>query len=212
MPEDAHSRAPGVKPGQSGKYRSVDSDDILVAACLRGDTQAWSALIERYQGLILSIALRRGLSRSDAEDVFQNVCVKLYMHLADLRDVRKLAGWLAAVTARESALLFRKDEARIFSETELLSDDSAAGMSEPASPDDGPEQEILTIERREVVSRMLSELSEECRKLLTMLYAADSPKSYNEIADDLNMPVGSIGPKRARCLAKLRSLLQGIGY
>ena len=79
MPEDTSSRRTGTKPERTGRYKSVDSDDVLVSACLRGEVAAWAALIERYQGFIFSIALRRGLSRTDAEDVFQNVCIKSFM-------------------------------------------------------------------------------------------------------------------------------------
>jgi RNA polymerase sigma factor (sigma-70 family) len=212
MAEDASSRKSGNKTHRTGRYGPLASDDDLVTACLRGDKQAWDALIERYQGFIFSIALRRGLSRPDAEDVFQNVCIKLYEHLTDLRDVRKLAGWLAAVVVRECGLMYRKSPSRVVIETELSGDDAEPTEIAHTSPDQGPEGELLALERREVVRRMLNELSDECRKLLTMLYVAEQPKSYNEVAEQLKLPLGSIGPKRARCLAKLRSLLEEIGY
>ncbi len=212
MPEDASSQASETDPAKTVKYRRFDSDDALAAACLRGDKRAWEALIDRYQGFILSISIRRGLTRSDAEDVFQNVCVKLYEHLADLRDVRKLSGWIAAVTVRETQLIYRKDPLRLFSENISLNDDLETGEQMFVSPDDGPEEELLALERREVVRRMLDELSDECRSLLTKLYVADEPLSYNDVASALNMPLGSIGPKRARCLSKLRQLLEKIGY
>lgn len=212
MTEDASSRTPERNPPRTAKYRTGVADDVLVAACLRGDGAAWDALIERYQGFIYSVALRRGLSPSDAEDVFQNVCVKLYEHLADLRDVQRLTGWLASVASREAAQLFRKETPRLFSETETLSEDSDAGESIHASPSISPEEEVLALEQSHHVRLTMQELSDECRQLLTMLYATEDPRSYNEVSDELKIPLGSIGPKRARCLAKLRALLERIGY
>ena len=73
----------------------------MIAACLAGDARDWDHLIARYQGLIYTLALRMGMSRSDADDVFQNVCLRLYQHLGDLRDTRRLAAWLISTTRRE---------------------------------------------------------------------------------------------------------------
>jgi len=212
MPEDPSSRTPDGKPARTGKYSYEGSDDDLVRACLHGDSRAWKTLIERYESFIFTIALRRGLARPDAEDVFQNVCVKLYQHLSDLRDVRKLSGWIAAVAVRETQMFYRKDPVRLFSETVSLSDDPDADDTGKVSSDASPEDELLALERTEVVRQSLNELSDECRKLITMLYTSDEPRSYSEAAEELKIPIGSIGPKRARCLARLRALLARVGY
>src|SRR5580692_10240464 len=76
-------------------------DSQLIAACLAGDASGWDRLIARYQGLIYTLARRMGMSSVDADDVFQNVCLRLYQHLADLRDTRRLAAWLISTTRRE---------------------------------------------------------------------------------------------------------------
>jgi len=76
-------------------------DSQLIAACIAGDASGWDRLITRYQGLIYTLARRMGMSSADADDVFQNVCLRLYQHLADLRDTRRLAAWLISTTRRE---------------------------------------------------------------------------------------------------------------
>ncbi len=192
--------------------RNNDSDVVLITACLQGNLAAWEALIDRYQGFIFGVALRRGLSRSDAEDVFQNVCIKLYEHLADLRDVTRLAGWLASVATREAAQIYRRDVPKLFSETQSIFDDAELGVSVHAEQPATPEDEVLSLERSHLVRLTMADLSEECRRLITLLYAPDNPRSYNDIGAELGMPLGSIGPRRARCLARLRSLLAKFGY
>lgn len=190
----------------------LDSDAELIAACLKGDAPAWNALIVRYQGFIFRLALRQGLSTPDAEDVFQNVCVKLYQHLGELRDVHRLSGWLASVTQRETAQLFRKQPLSLLHEGEV-----SPGLIEGAEPIHSlpaltPEEELLALERQHLVRQTLTHLPEECRHLLTLLYDSDPPRSYAEVAASLTIPLGSIGPKRARCLERLRKELEKFGY
>lgn len=192
--------------------RSKASDVDLVSACLKGNSESWSALIARYQGVIFSVALKRGLSRSDAEDVFQNVCLKLYEHLDELRDIQRLSAWLISVTSRECAQIYRRESARPLSETEIEGDDREPYASIHASPGLTPEEEILAIERRQLIKETMGDLSNECRMLLTMLYNRETEMSYAEIAEKLSIPLGSIGPRRARCLARLRVLMDKHGY
>src|SRR5437870_8088110 len=68
--------------------------------CLRGDAQAWEALIMRYRRLIYSVPVRFGFSSADAADVFQAVCVKLLEHLHEVKDDRKISLWLMKITVR----------------------------------------------------------------------------------------------------------------
>src|ERR1051325_7354514 len=93
-------------PLQSSLHLASDKD--LIAACLKGEAAAWDMLIQRYAALIYSIGLKMGLSESDREDVFQDVCVILIDHLADLRDTARLSSWLISTTKREAWRLQRR--------------------------------------------------------------------------------------------------------
>lgn len=188
------------------------SDAELIAACLKEDKSAWKALISRYQSFIFGVALRRGLSTSDAEDVFQNVCIKLYRHLAELRNVQRLSSWLGVVTHHEAAQLFRHEIPLQLDEGELRLSGTAEWQPMHENSALTPEQALLAWERQQLVSQTFLALPDECRQLLTMLYAAEPTYSYADVAKILALPVGSIGPKRARCLARLRVLLKEFGY
>ena len=82
------------------KYKSY-TDPELIAMCLKGDALAWEALIMRYRRLIFSVPVRFGFEGADASDVFQAVCVKLLEHLHEIKDERKISGWLVTTTTRQ---------------------------------------------------------------------------------------------------------------
>lgn len=178
----------------AGRHKT---EDDLVAGCLRGNAADWEALIARYQSLIYSIALRSGLSAADADDVFQNVCLKLCLHLGGLRENAALTGWIGAVTRQECGHLHRRSGGN----------GSTANLDEIAelpSANAPLEEALLREERTHTVRRGLEELPTECQRLLTLLYSPDEPLPYTDIAVRLGLPTGSIGPKRARCLERLR--------
>lgn len=188
------------------------SDATLIAACRHRDREAWSALIARYQKLIYGMARKMGLSANDAEDVFQNVCVILYQHLDNLRDSQRLAAWLISVTQHEVAQWYRKQNPSVFHEGDILPASIETAQPLHPSSSNNPEQEILDLERQHLVQQLTGHLSVECQCLLKMLYGTEPPSTYAEIAEDLSLPLGSIGPKRARCLQQLRKMLAELGY
>jgi len=181
------------------------SDAELVAAHLAGDAAAWDSLLERYEGFLFRLVLRMGLSGADADDAFQNVCLKLYLHLEDLRDVEKLSGWLAAIVRQEGARLARR---RAAGGAPPLNLDT---LPEMPVQDSLPEQVVLAEERIRLVRQALADMPEPCRTLLGLLYGPE-PESYTGIAQQLGMPTGSIGPRRARCLERLKKLLAPLGF
>src|SRR5260370_25286276 len=77
------------------------SDTRLVGECLRGNETAWTSLIDKYKNLIFSIAVRRGFSRDDATDIFQEVAAQLLSELARIRKPQALAAWLIQVTSNK---------------------------------------------------------------------------------------------------------------
>lgn len=195
---------------QSALY-SAASDADLIASCLKNEAAAWDVLIERYSVLIYSLCLKMGLSPADAEDTFQDVCVLLLNHLETLRDTTRLAGWLASTTKREIwRVQKRRGAARLASE--LSEDgwemDTATGLYGQSSGD--PAEEIFALEEQQAVRQALCRLPERCNRLLTLLYSTEPTPSYQEIAEQMDFPVGSIGPNRARCLKNLRKLLDAV--
>jgi RNA polymerase sigma factor (sigma-70 family) len=176
---------------------TVSDDDIaeLVAAAAGGDERAWSELVRRYSGLVLATVRAVRLPPEDVKDVGQVTWLQLATHIRSLRDPLAIAGWLAT-TARHEAIRLarrRRQEQRL--------DDEHAEIADPHAPplDEG----LLRDEGRARVRRGFAKLSERCQRLLGLL-ARDPPLSYTEISAAMDMPIGSIGPTRARCLDRLR--------
>jgi RNA polymerase sigma factor (sigma-70 family) len=167
------------------------SDNELVAACLTGEAAAWEALILRYQRLIFHIPLRMGFGQADAEDIFQNVSLKLCLHLSELRDTERLAGWIAQVARQEGLRLLRRKPTTGLEDAEALADARL------------PEMNLLAAEQTHLVRLALEHLPEKCQKLLGLLYAEEAAP-YADVSQQLGIPLGSIGPQRARCLERLK--------
>lgn len=185
----------------------ADLDDrALAAACLEGDHSAWEALITRYQRLIYSIPIRARLSQDDAADIFQSVCLKLYEKLPSIRDSERISSWLITTTTRECWRLSarnRRESAPVGGDDE----DSIQKEIPATGPLADEEREIL--ERQHEVRRAVDALPERCRNLVTLLFYHKDELSYADIAGQMRMPVPSVGPTRARCLEKLKKLLEG---
>jgi RNA polymerase sigma factor (sigma-70 family) len=168
----------------------------LVARARHGDQRAWDALIERYAPLVWSVCRQYRLGE-DAGDVAQTVWLALVSQLGAIRDPAALAGWLSTTTRRECARAARA--ARRL---------PAAGPTLDVAdlPDERigiAEEELLAAERRAALRQAFAELPAASRELVALLLV-DPPLPYAEISARLGIPVGSIGPSRARCLEKLR--------
>ena len=190
-----------------------DDDARLVARCRQGDGTAWAALVQRYQRLVYAIVRRFGDDEHAAADVFQTVFSRLLQHLPRLGDPSRLQAWIVT-TAKREALLQRKRAQRTVSmhrSAEAEGGDADAGWSadwEPADGADGPERQLDDLQQLHAVRLALDRMDERCRNLLGLLFTDDDQRvPYEEVARRLGLPVGSIGPTRARCLGKLRGLL-----
>ncbi len=167
----------------------------LLADLADGNARAWRAVVDRHTGLIWSVAHSYGLSASDTADVVQTTWLRLLEHARSLRDADHLRAWLA-VTARHEAIQVLRRASR----STLVDDDSRLESSAEDVPVDEP---MLRSERDATLREACETLPSRCRRLLPLLFA-DPPVSYAEIAAVLAIPMGSIGPTRARCLACLR--------
>jgi RNA polymerase sigma factor (sigma-70 family) len=180
---------------------TADHWDInsVVHRAADGDMQAWNWLVAQYGRLIWSIPVRFKFEESDAADVVQTTWMRLIEHIDRIEQPDRVGSWLAAtarneclrhVAARKRIVLVREDE-----------DFDGADHREPEV-----DEALLAAERAQVVRDAMAHLPVQWQQLMEMLMA-DPPVTYAEISDQLGLPVGSIGPTRGRCLAKLRTLL-----
>src|SRR4051794_39516188 len=181
--------------------RSRDMAEVaeLVHAAAAGDRAAWDALVDRFNGLVWSVARSHRLSTVDASDVVQTTWLRLVEHLGSLQDPERVGAWLAT-TARRECLRTLRHSARQIPREELPEPVSEARL----------DAALLVEDRDRALWQAFGGLSERCQSLLRIL-VADPPPSYEEIGAALDMPIGSIGPTRQRCLERLRGLAEGEG-
>jgi len=165
----------------------------LLAAASEGDDGAWSALGRRFGARVRAVARAHRLTAHDVEDVVQTTWLRLVEHIHRIRDARALGAWLETTARRESLRILRGTR------RELPTDDP--DIADAPAP---PEERDAAAERAAALADALTRLPERQRALMAMLTAEPQP-SYTDIAQRLAMPIGSIGPTRQRCLARLRS-------
>src|SRR5262245_22339735 len=191
------AKANASKPSSDFALKEAPSSDAaLVQACVAGEQAAWRELVRRYAGLVYSVPMRLGLDEESSEDVFQMVFEALLRQLPKLREPRTLPKWLLTAARRISWKLIQQ---------------SKRPLAEPATAEQvAPSEELMQWERRTLVQQALERLGGRCQELLTTLYLGQSQPSYELVAQQLGLPLGSIGPTRARCMEKLMRLLQDV--
>jgi RNA polymerase sigma factor (sigma-70 family) len=172
----------------------------LVRRAATGDKRAWERLVDQYARLIWSITREFKLLESDAADVAQTTWMRLIEHIDRIEHPERVGSWLAA-TARNECLRSLAARKRLV----LVHEDQS--FDGPAEGEPAIDEGLLAAERAEVVREAVAHLPHRWQRLMEMLMA-DPPVSYAEISDELGLPVGSIGPTRGRCLARLRTLLE----
>jgi len=184
------------------------SDDRVadwMLAASGGDARAWELLVQRFAGLVWSICRAYRLSPEDAADVSQLTWLRLVENLERIRDPRRLPGWLATTCRRECLASQRRARSSLAIEDDHL-DRLLGGVA-------GADRPLLTADQHAILWEAFLRLSEWCQRILRILVieAEDGPPSYRLVAEKLKVPVGSLGPTRARCLDQLRKLLDSRG-
>jgi RNA polymerase sigma factor (sigma-70 family) len=165
----------------------------LLESATAGLESAWREIVTRYSPLVHTVCHRYGVRGTDAEDVGGNVWLRLVTNLATIREPKALPKWLMTTARRECLALLREKDRQVPKE--------AIDQAVPARA----EAFLLGAERGETVREVVAALPTRDRELLELLFS-DPPLSYATISSRLGMPVGAIGPTRARCLARVRRI------
>jgi RNA polymerase sigma factor (sigma-70 family) len=177
----------------------------LLRAASEGDQEAWNAITDRFTSLLWSVARSYRLGSDDAEDVVQNTWLRLLENLTKIDNPKALPGWLATTARREALGILRRRGRTVLTRDEDLGVD----LADPASTE--LDSALLEDERDVELWASFAKLPERCQQLLRVLMACDRPV-YAEVSAAFDMPIGSIGPTRMRCLERLRKLVAESGY
>ncbi|MCL2770073.1 MAG: sigma-70 family RNA polymerase sigma factor [Solirubrobacterales bacterium] len=182
-----------VSTTKSCRRQSTEEVARLVRAAAAGDQQSWNELVQEFGGMIRAIARAHRLCDADAADVAQATWLELFDHLDRLREPGRVGAWLATTARHECLAVLRHSQRNV----------PCAESAFEQECTESPDERLLTAERDTALWRGFSRLRTSDQRLLRMLMAEPSP-AYEEVSAALDMPVGSIGPTRARALGRLR--------
>lgn len=195
----------GTAARQQKERSPHSSDEKLIKGCLKGDAEAWAALIDKYKNLIYSIPIKFGMYQ-DAGDIFQAVCVDLMSELPRLREHRALPKWLIQ-TCYHRCLQHRRMSGRL---VELEPEHAEKAVD--SNDDPLPEQMLVQLEEEQLLRDVIAEMPERCERMIQMLFFETPARPYDEVAKELGLATGSIGFIRGRCLAQLKKQLEKRGF
>jgi RNA polymerase sigma factor (sigma-70 family) len=179
----------------------VDAEPVsLVLAARDGSRSAWAELVDRFTPLLWAVARRHRLSTEDAADAVQMTWLRCVERLDQVRDPDSIAAWLVAICRRESLGVLRRHapaHSALIAEIAAIADPTAIDAADTLIEDE--ERTIL----REAISRLPERQRRVIRALLELYEGADG--GYREIAQQLDVPVGSLGPTRQRALHRMRA-------
>lgn len=178
---------------------TAERSEELVDAASGGDRQAWEELVESYGGLVWAITRNHRLSAGDAADVSQTTWLRLVENIDRIHDRSRIGAWLATTARRECLRVIGQTRRVVV----LPSEDLDGALPQQA----GVDSAVLADERDQEVRRAMQQLPPNCQLLLHLLML-DPPPSYEQVSEALGIPIGSIGPTRGRCLAKLHEILE----
>ena len=176
-----------------------------------GTGPSWDALVEHYTPMLRSIARSTGLGPADAADVCQTTWLRLVQHIDNLEHPDRVGAWLATAVRREAIRVSQRRRRDVLIEETEVFDRRRRHVEPRGDWDDSTwDDSTASDDRRRALVDAVATLPERSQALMTLLLA-DPPPPYADISSRLDIPVGSIGPTRARILTRLRTTLEDQG-
>ena len=188
--------ATAIRPTEAGLDAPSEIAALLQAA-IEGDSSAWTEIVVRYGRLVSTTVQSYRLQDADALDAIQMTWLRLLTKGHRIQDPDRLTAWLVTTARRECLAILRRPKQIPYRDETF---DTLADSSEC------PEQRFLAGEEVMVVRGLIAALPVRGQTLVRALFS-ESPRPYSEIASTLGIPIGSLGPTRARALRQLRHML-----
>lgn len=169
----------------------------LVKQAAAGSREAWKSLVDAYGGLVWSVARNEVGSATDAADVSQTTWLRLYEHIDRLTEPDRVSAWLATTARREARRVAARGRRTLPTEDSRIPEQIQY---------EGLDADLLRAESAGALHEALEQLPERSQQLMRLLLQ-EPALPYTTISSIMGMPIGSIGPTRARCLRKLRTLM-----
>jgi RNA polymerase sigma factor (sigma-70 family) len=170
----------------------VTGNDELLQSAGGGDERAWTEIVQRYRGLVNAVVRSYRLQDADAHDAEQRTWLRLVEHRHAVRDPQRLGGWLATTASRECLRILRESRAVVTDELDAVPD-----------PHRTVEDQVVDADTVSRLWTIVAALPPRGRTIMMELFA-EEPRPYAEVARDTGIPIGSLGPSRARLIDRVR--------
>ncbi len=194
MPPTGYADPPRAAERVARRHEPQDLPALLRAA-RRREEWAWRTIVTRFRPLVLGVARRHGLAPAEQDEVVGQTWLRLVVSLDSIRTPEALSGWLATTARHEALALLRRARREVPTEQ--------GAVPERAVLDD-VEGALVRRERRVALHDALARVTTPRQRRLVSLLLVEPDASYERVSAVLDMPIGSIGPTRARCLGRLR--------
>lgn len=183
------------------------NENKLVNKAVKGDNSAFEALMEKHMGIIYNIALRMATNQDDAEDMTQEIMIKIFRSLGSFKGNSKFSTWIyrVAVNTCLDELKKKKNKKHLSLDAEIS---GADGENQIEIKDDSPSPEKLAEqnELRDMVAAAVKLLSDEHRAVIVLRDIRGM--SYSEIAGILGCSDGTVKSRISRARAQLKMILE----
>ena len=177
----------------------IDSD--IISQVVKGDHNAYAALVERYQNYVFTIVLRYVKTREDAEEVAQDVFVKAYRSLADFKGNSKFSTWLYTITTTTCITFLRKkkleiqslDNEHVFERADTIDSGMSANQIEQKS-------------KVNMVNEAIKMLSPDDAQIITLFYKGE--QTLEEIAQILGKETNAVKVQLHRARGRLKEKME----
>jgi RNA polymerase sigma-70 factor (ECF subfamily) len=187
---------------------SVLSDQVLIERFKQGDMNAFDQLVYRYETKIYQYAYRLTQSNEDAADVVSETFVRMYTSLKNFRGDSQLSTWLYRVVSNVYFDFRKRERSHDHLPLEFPSDDGTTEMERQIEDPNAPDldEHVLQLERQRILMGAISRLPEYQRAMVVLFHVED--RSYEEIAQILNLPLGTVKSRLNRARIALKELLE----
>lgn len=185
----------------------MDMDTEIVERILKGDIDAFEELIDKYQKMIYNLAYRMFNNASDAEDITQEVFLKIYRNIEKCSGKPSIKTWVYTITYNTCIDEIRKNKGKekISLDKNLSSDDGVYSF-ELDSKEPTPEMYLLNKEGIKDIENAINQLNETNR---TLVFLRDvKGLSYNEISEIMDMNIGTVKSRLNRARNNLKNILK----
>ncbi|MBN1995903.1 RNA polymerase sigma factor [candidate division KSB1 bacterium] len=180
------------------------SDEELVNLSLR-DKEKFYYLMKRYEPKILRYIRRMtNVSREEAEDILQDIFIKLYRNLLAFDHNLKFSSWIYRIAHNEIINHYHKNKARFKTLGVNLNNDDVFYLNEKMSDHDDVEARFISRENARNIGKVLEKLPQKYREVLVLRYLEE--KKYDEISDILRKPPGTVATLLNRAKSKFKKI------